>query len=210
MIAEAQPVSGHKRPVDDPADRPDRMHSTDIKSELLGVCEQMVRGGECYDDDYFATTLDENATGHTMLYIMNVGDPGDPHRAPAKRKSVSAYFGCIGYHDTAKSHVDHHNNPDSVPKNSKTRPGAGRWTLCMIVAIPEQLVARDIFRTMHSYGETAHGISGKIRRATELITIFNLIYHVPPRHVAYVEALMQEQGDFLQRDQTLFRRRRRQ
>ena len=208
-------LENKKRPHDEDDDYGipegnERLHSTDLKNELFEIKNKLKTANVVYDESYFTAQLDENSKNRTMLYIMNVGDPSDPNREPAKRKSVSAYFGQIGHKYTAAYHVDHHNNRNSQPKNCKTRPSAGRWILCMVIALPDEILEYDAANIMHKYGATAHGIAGKIGRATELITMFNLRYYVPRAFSQYIEALMQEQSEFTQRDRMMFRQKRSQ
>ena len=161
--------------------------SVDLYAKLREVVTNLLEIGLVYEDPYHMANVDDKGdtdSSFMHLYVMNIGNPGDPHKKPAKRKTLTAYAGASV--DPVVDRVAEHNNGAAEIKNPKTRDGISRWTLCIVIFIPKILRDHVTTKLLKHYLVMAHGIKGKLLRCYELIKMFNLRYYIPPERREYV------------------------
>lgn len=134
---------------------------------------------------------------------MNIGTPGDPNSQPAKKKSVRVYVGASVTPTTLR--VFSHNDIHAEYKDPKTRDGITRWTLCIVIFYPHELRMLITSKLPKMYWKKAHGLSGKLSRAFEIISMFNLRYYIPPEHEKFMKKFVDAHHKNRNTDHTLFR-----
>lgn len=137
-----------------------------------------------YEDDYFTRHFDEQDDSVMKLYALNVGIPGDKHAPPTREKTGRVYIGSTSH--ATWTRVMAHNDVERKSKNPKTRDAVTRWVLCLIIFYPKKLTDRVTVQLPRLYWKKAHSLPGKLKRANELIRMYNLRYYIPPEHETYV------------------------
>ena len=136
----------------------------------------MVKRGVTYEPELYTTPLTCEDTKFLKMYLITIGKPGSkrvdeavvedgdedtPPKTHAKKKTLTAYVGAS--HSPTSTRVHKHNNIGVAHRNPRTRNGASRWNLAIVLFIPR--VLRDILssKVIHKYWDAAHG-AGKLKR----------------------------------------------
>lgn len=158
--------------------------SAQLNAQLMGNRRLLLDSGFQYERSYWKGKLDHTDGRYFKLYAMNIGRPGDTNMHPPKKKSVRVFVG--GSRHPTILRVFEHNDISAPYRNPKTRDGATRWVLCIVLFYPLRLREVMSSQLMKLYWRKAHGLPGKLTRAFEIIRKFNLRYYIPPEHAAFV------------------------
>jgi hypothetical protein len=92
-----------------------------------------------------------------------------------------------------------HNSRSTPIIDTRTRPNAGRWEFCMWAALPDtyrrsyfNCKQRSLSKLVQQYWTASHGLSCKIKRGLEIITLLGLTYGVTENYKDIVAKLEQK------------------
>ena len=173
-----------------------RKKTSEFSKYLVDALGALVQHNVRYSKEYFAYPFSENTRGYHFCYVMNVGCPSDTEKEPIRRKSSTAYFGLSDTEGTAIERLRIHNSKDTTNKCLKTSASAGRWVLCMVLFLPPEFRLFASAWLPHDFGVVGHGFAGKIRRAFQLIKLFNFRFHVIKEHLDAVRKVVPIVDDF--------------
>lgn len=151
-------------------------NSEELLKILQEVRGEMVKDNAKYEDSYYTEKLTPDDDKLMKLYLMTIGVPGKASVHPVKKKVLTAYIGASVAPTYNRIHV--HNNIGITHRNPRTKTGASRWTLCMVLFIPRVLREKVSSKIIKRYWEAAHG-RGKIKRGLLLQRMFGLVCYVP-------------------------------
>jgi len=181
-----------------------KFSSQQLRAMLQETRRKLLRNGNFhYSPEYFNDDLNEKDSSYLKMYAMNIGTPGDVHAQPAKKKSVRVYVGASTM--PTRHRVFSHNDITAEHKNPKTRDGITRWTLCIVIFYPHELRQCMTSKLPKLYWKKAHGLSGKLTRAFEIISMFNLRYWIPPEHAKFMKKFVDAHKKNRSTDEALFR-----
>lgn len=150
-----------------------RVTSKQLHDRLAAGRRKLVESGVKYERDYYERPLSDQDDKLLKMYLMTVGPPGSttPSSVMAVKKVLTAYVGLS--RTPTYTRVHGHNNVGNRSADSRTRNGAGRWILCMILYIPNNLRTVVSSRLLKAYWEAGHGM-GKFKRGLFLSRYFGL------------------------------------
>jgi len=153
-------------------------NSESLMKILKEVRDEMIRDKVKYEDTYYTEPLTPRDGKLMKLYLMTIGLPGkNSDNQPVKKKVLTAYIGASTAPTLERVHS--HNIIGATHRNPRTKLGASRWTLCMVLFIPKVLRSKVSSKIIKHYWEAAHG-RGKIKRGLLLQHMFGLSCFVPP------------------------------
>lgn len=181
-----------------------KFSSQQLRAMLTDARRKLLKNDDFhYSRAYFEEDLTDQDSKYLKMYAMNIGTPGDPNAQPAKKKSVRVYVGASTMPTTLR--VISHNDIHAEYKDPKTRDGITRWTLCIVIFYPHELRARITSKLPKMYWKKAHGLSGKLTRAFEIIGMFNLRYYIPQEHAKFMKKFVDAHRKNRNTDESLFK-----
>lgn len=141
----------------------------------------------------------EEPTDETLKVYMLVANKKKPTVSATvanTSKNLSVYIGRSATDGTSRAMA--HNNRSVAVVDTRTRPNAGRWEFCMWAALPDTYrksyfdsKQRSLSKLVQQYWTASHGLSCKIKRGLEIITLLGLSYGVTENYKDVVSKLEQ-------------------
>jgi hypothetical protein len=152
-------------PVRKPVERcTSKTNSALLMHTITKAREQMKKAGVKYEPEYYTTPLDPEDRTLMKLYLTNIGAPGIPSASrPARSVAPKVLTARVG--GSCKSTIERvhrHNQLGAHHCDPRTKHGAGRWVLCMVLYIPQTLRRYCSSKVLKHYWSTTHG-GGKLR-----------------------------------------------
>lgn len=144
---------------------PKKLTHDQLFTYIKGKVEEMKRNKVKYDARMYSDALTPESNDILKMYLMTVGPPRSKNKKPdatfqIKKKTLTAYVGCSA--SSTYMRIIRHNVPGPTHTNKRTKNGAPRWTLCMVLYIPNELRNHISLKMVKHFWDTAHG-SGKIK-----------------------------------------------
>lgn len=131
-----------------------------------------------WEPEYYAAELLPHDKKWMKMYLMTIGNPTVKNVSfPIRKKTLTAYIGSSC--NSSVSRVLDHNKIGSSHEEPRTKNGATRWVLCMVLFIPTNLRRLLSTKVMKKFWEAAHGC-GKITRGLLLQKMFSLRMYISP------------------------------
>lgn len=136
-----------------------------LLSYITEKVAEMKKNRVQYDTSLYAAPLTPDNKDMLKMYLMTVGPPRSKKKQAdatfqVKKKTLTAYVGCSA--SSTYMRVIRHNITGAMHTNKRTKNGAPRWTLCMVLFIPNELRNHISINMVKYLWDTAHG-SGKIK-----------------------------------------------
>lgn len=142
------------------------------------VRKYAITNGIRWEAEYYTSEMTPQDKKWMKMYLMTIGNPTVKNvNFPIRKKTLTAYIGSS--YNSSLSRVLDHNKPGSSHEEPRTKNGATRWILCMVLFIPGNLRRLLSTKIMKKFWEAAHGC-GKITRGLLLQRMFSLRMYISP------------------------------
>lgn len=139
-----------------------------------------------YEKEYYTRTLSQSDDRLMKIYLMTIGNQIENiEHHPIKDRVAKTVVGST--RSSVEIRLTDHNKIGKKHFDPRTKHGAPRWVLCMILFIPDMLRTHVSTKVFTKFLETAHA-TGKMQRIIHLQRLFDLACYVDPQFKSEVES----------------------